>query len=168
MSTLYEITGELLGLEALFEAKGGELTDEELAAYLKLEEDFTEKVDRTIAFIREVEARAAARAEEARRLSELARSDQNLAERLKAYIMAAMKARGVSKLETPRFRVSVRMAGGKQPITLKVTPDELPERFQRIVVHPDMEAIRQALEAGDFEAASVAEFAERKEYLAIK
>lgn len=169
MSTLYEITEELLQLEAIFEERFGEVSDEELDAYLQLQEDLEAKLDRTAAFVRELETRARARREEANRLLELARSDEALASRLKDRMMAAMQLTGRERVDTPRFRLSIRAAGGKVPVVLRVErPEELPPRFRRISIAPDLETIRAALEAGDPEAASIAEFGERKRYLSIR
>ncbi len=168
MSTLYELTDDLLALEADFLEKGGELSDEELDVYLRLQEDLEAKLDRTAAFVRELEARAKMRKEEAARLSTLARSDEALAFRLKERMMAAMQALGKEKVETPRFRLSVRTAGGKQAVVLKVAPEELPLRFQRQRIEADLDALRAALEAGDQEALEVAELAARKRYLSIR
>jgi hypothetical protein len=169
MSTLYEITEELLRLEELFEKRGGEVSDEEFDAYLRLQEDLEAKLDRTVAFVRELEARAKARREEANRLLELARLDEALVARLKDRMMAAMQALGRDRVDTPRFRLSIRAAGGKVPVVLRVErPEELPSRFRRISIAPDLETIRAALEAGDPEAASIAEFGERKRYLSIR
>ena len=169
MPTLYEITDELLQMEADFEERGGDITDEELDAYLRLQEDLEAKLDRTAAFVRELEARARARREEANRLLELARSDEALASRLKDRMMAAMQALGRDRVDTPRFRFTIRTAGGKPPVVLRVDrPEDLPPRFQRIVVSADLEALRQALEEGDPVAETVACFGERKKYLFIK
>ena len=169
MSTLYELTEELLALEADFEERGGDITDEELDAYLKLQENLADKLDRTAAFVRELEARARARREEANRLLELARSDEALASRLKDRMMAAMLALDRERVDTPRFRLTIRTAGGKPPVVLRVDrPEDLPPRFQRIVVAADLEAIRQALEEGDPAAEAVAYLGERKQYLSIK
>ena len=169
MPTLYEITDELLQMEADFEERGGDITDEELDAYLRLQEDLEAKLDRTAAFVRELEARARARREEANRLLELARLDEALIARLKDRMMAAMLALDRERVDTPRFRLSIRAAGGKVPVVLRVErPEELPPRFRRISIAPDLETIRAALEAGDPEAASIAEFGERKRYLSIR
>jgi len=169
MSTLYEITEELLQLEADFEERGGDITDEELDAYLKLQESLADKLDRTAAFVRELEARARARREEANRLLELARLDEALIARLKDRMMAAMLALDRERVDTPRFRLTIRTAGGKPPVVLRVDrPEDLPPRFQRIVVAADLEALRQALTEGDPAAEAVAYLGERKQYLSIK
>ena len=169
MPTLYEITDELLQLEAIFEERVGEVSDEELDAYLRLQEDLEAKLDRTAAFVRELEARARARREEAHRLLELARLDEALVARLKDRMLFAMQVLGRERVDTPRFRLTIRTAGGKPPVVLRVDrPEDLPPRFQRIVVAADLEALRQALTEGDPAAEAVAYLGERKQYLSIK
>ncbi|MBV8886951.1 MAG: hypothetical protein JO235_23565 [Chroococcidiopsidaceae cyanobacterium CP_BM_RX_35] len=69
---------------------------------------------------------------------------------------------------TRRFNITLRTAGGKPACHLSVEhPEQLPERFQRTVVEPDNQALRQALEAEDPEANKVAYFAPRSTYIVI-
>lgn len=169
MPTLYKMTEELLALEEEFLGRGGDISDEELDAFLKLQEDIVLKLDRTAAFVRELELRAENRRDEANRLMRLARSDEMLAQRLRERMMAAMNAMGISGIDTPRFRLAIVTAGGKRSVLLRVEdPSELPERFRKVIVKADLEALRMALEDGDPEAFQVAELAERKKYLSIK
>jgi len=80
-----------------------------------------------------------------------------------------MQALGRDRVDTPRFRLTIRTAGGKPPVVLRVDrPEDLPPRFQRIVVAADLEALRQALAEGDPAAEAVAHLGEQKQYLSIK
>jgi len=114
-------------------------------------QELSQKVDNYLSLIREKQAIAAARKDEAKRLNALAKSDENLARNLKNTLQYFFESRGISKMETPRYRVSIARNGGKKPIVLNqlIEAKDLPERFQRVEVTPNMDAIREALENGE-------------------
>lgn len=154
MRTLFQISNDLLALEAILAEVGGEITDDDAGA--ALEKFFDElgaerdaKIDNYCALIRELEARAEAREAEAKRLTALAGSDANNAKRLKNRLKAFFEIQEISKLDTARFRVAVQKNGGALPLVIPAEWDDdpaaAPEAFQRRTIVLDREAIREAI-----------------------
>lgn len=167
MPTLYEIDRDLLNVEELL-ASGAE---DEAATLLEqfrqqLESDRASKVDATCAFIRELVSRSEARKAEADRFVALARTDGNLADRLKAMLLDHLRLHGVKKMETERFRLTRAANGGKLPLEITLPPDELPAEFVRTTKVADTEAIREAVEKG--EDLPFARLGERGEHLRLR
>ena len=170
MSTLYEIGGEIESILDRFFSE--EITEAEmeaaLAEYDAAEGDLADKIDAYVCLIRDVEAREAARMEEARRLANRAKVDAAKIERLKNRIAQVYERLGLKSLETQHGRVTLAMVGGKLPLVLRdsaPTPDQLPEEFVRVSRQYDKDAIRGALEAGS--EISWAYLGERSRYVKI-
>lgn len=148
--SLYQISAEIQSvLDAMLE--GGV---DDAAAQAALDEHLTgldaaleSKADRMAGIIRELEVRAAARSDEARRIRTLAATDEALAGRLKERLKAAMETSGKLRIDTPNFRLSVAGVGGRQ--SMEVIPEQVPATFTITRVEPDKERIRAALEAGE-------------------
>lgn len=157
MPTLYEIAADLAALDALLADVGGDVTEEaaEAAVDAWLAETgaaLREKLDGYAALIREREASAKARDEEAARLAALARADANTAKRLKDRLAWFLNERGEKKpIETPRFRISLCANGGPLPVSLLVPPADLPAdlREERVSHHALTDLIRQQLATGE-------------------
>ena len=154
MPTLYEITEDMRAIDdLLMEAEGDGSDPAVLDAIEKwiaeLDINLQDKVDGYASYISELLARAEARKAESARLAALAKTGRNTAKRLKDRRMWAMQERGLKKVETPRFVVSVRENGGKLPLDVQVPGSELPPRFQQVTIDPDNDAIRNALDAGE-------------------
>lgn len=171
--TLYEIHSDLAALEDLLLETGGDVTDADTEAAIdawlsETGEAVAAKLDRYAALIREMEERSESRKVEADRLSQLASADANAAKRLKDRLHWFCTEHGLTKVDTARFRISVAGNGGKTPIRLSVEPDALPVayRIETVVRKADMEAIREALEAG--ESLSFAEMLPRGSHLRIR
>ena len=154
--TLFEITEDLLRLDALLSDLGGDVTDEQLEAeitgwFAELGAERKVKIDNYVMLIAEMEARAEMRAAESERLKALARVDENNARRLRDRLKAHMEACGDTKLETNRFLLSLQKNGGKQRVTILLPVEQLPEFYTetQVTVVPDLDTIRQALEAGE-------------------
>lgn len=147
---LWDIDDRVLALE---EALAGEEDDAVLAEFAAeldtAREQLKEKVDATAALIRRLEAVASARKEEGNRLLALAKSDQAKADRIEAFLLGYFRARGLEKMDTRRYRVSVVANGGKIPVEITGAPEDFPEEFRRVKVELDKEALREALEAGE-------------------
>lgn len=147
---LYEITTELLALEAALEAAEGEVTAEQETLHAFLLDAREDKIDAYVSMIRNTEARAEARKAEAKRIADLAKTDEAKADRLKASLKAHFEATGTTKMNTKRFALSLAKNGGKQAI---VVTDEaaLPAHFlkQIITTKPDQDALRDALAQGE-------------------
>jgi hypothetical protein len=154
MPTLFQIADEISVLHDLLTECGGELPDAEAEAAIDewLAETnlaLEKKMDSYCGLIREFEARSEAREIEAKRLMAIAGADGNEAKRLKARLKAFFEICGLTKLETPRFRVSIQNNGGALPLIVppawESDPAEAPEAFQRRVIELDRQAIREAI-----------------------
>lgn len=150
--SLYQIKTELIDLlDALDVGYADDAEAQEAIAQhaAALAEAFDSKADDYAALIRVCETRAAARREEAERMLLLAKDDERKADRLTAMLMDAMTATGKTKVETQRFRLSVKKNGGKIPVVI-TDEDALPVDFRvpKVTEVIDKDGIREALEAG--------------------
>ena len=150
--TLLDITEDLQALDDLLSEAGGDITGVEgtVDAWLaELEQDLKGKVDNYAALITAMNARAEVRKAEADRLYQRAKTDANNARFLRDRLKLALEDRGISKLETARYKVGVSKAGGATPLII-ADPTVVPAAFIRVteVREPDKDAIRKALESG--------------------
>lgn len=168
--TLFDISEDLLSFYDQMEALGGDVTSPEVEQTLdawfdQLSHERNEKLDNYAALIRELETRAKARKDEARRLADRAKRDDEHAAYLKQRLLLFFQNHHLKTVETRRYRLTLQRSGGKTPVVLKTDPEQLPTEFQRWKVNADLDAIRQALEDGtdlDF-----AELGERRHFLRI-
>jgi hypothetical protein len=175
MKTLLDISNDLLELQQTLESL--EDTPEEQAAevaawFAALERETHEERDRKLdnycALIAELEARAAARKAEAKRLSDRAKVDENRAKALKSRLHDFFEYHQLKTVETVRYRLSLVNNGGQVPIVLDkdFAVSEMPEAFVQVSRSPNMDAIRQALQAG--ETLEFARLGERDKSIRIK
>lgn len=155
VSTLLEISEDLLSLEAVvdeFTTEDGEIDPKVAEAieqwFAELEEDRDRKLDNYGALVREKLLRAKSRKEEADRLQALVRADENQAKYLKQRMLEFFDRHKIKKLDTHRFRFSVRGNGGLEPLDKPEDPTTLPEQYQRKIIEADTDTIRKALAAG--------------------
>jgi hypothetical protein len=149
--SLYAIQNEIESLiDALLDGGGTDMAaNEALEAHLAgLDAALDEKAEAYASVIRSLELRARARKDEASRIRDLAEADEAVADRLKKRLKEAMEATGKTKIDTPRFKLSVAGNGGKQPLVMEAEVDDLPAEFRKVLVEADRDAIRAALEAG--------------------
>ena len=151
--TLMDITEDMQALEALLSEEGIDWDSPEVQAIVcdwatESEEVFINKVDNYGALMAEWSHRVNTRKTEAKRMTELARIDENNLNNLKERLKYHLEAIGRIKVETPRFRFTVAKNGGLAPLTVNALVDELPEDCVRTEIKPDNDAIRKKLEAG--------------------
>jgi hypothetical protein len=121
------------------EARAGCAVQEWLAAG----EDFDRKAERVAEYIKHLEALAAARQGEYRRLRDLYEQAQNQADSLRRYLAREMCRTNRTRIEGVKVRLSLRR---KQPkVLLHCDPEQLPAKFVRVT--PVMGEIRTALKA---------------------
>lgn len=128
--------------------------------------DIGTKVDRVVSLVKEYEARADARKKAARDLTMAARSDEDRADALKAYLGRCMEGAKAKQWSGLLHEARVVANGGKRTVVVKVEPKDLPMRFQVVKLEADTWAIREALEAG--EAITGCELAARGTHVRIK
>jgi len=167
---LFQITEDLAALDELLADLGGDITDPKVAETVEawmaeLDKNLHGKVDNYVALITEMRHRAETRHAEAERLANRARLDDDAADWLAERLKQALEQRGLKKLETDRYAVSVVGNGGKQPL---VMTGDVPPDWQktRTTVEPDRERIRASLEAG--EALPFATLGDRGRRLSIR
>jgi hypothetical protein len=167
---------------------GAELTTVEclIRDYLKAE---VRKVDGCAFAIKEFEARAAARSQEAERMKASADRDAETAKRIKAMVLEVMQEFDEKKLPGRLFTITRQVNGGVQPLTIS-QPDLVPLSCKRVTVsirgesvsdfarqfggqyrivddlHPDQKDIRETLERG--EGVMGARLEDRGEHIRIK
>ena len=154
--SLLQITQDMDALDELLSEVGGDVTDPRVEQtitewFSTLESDMNAKCDNYAALIVEMEARAEVRKAEAKRLSDRARQDESSAAWLRTMLKAAFEARGMKKVETDRFKISVAANGGKAPLDIRCGTSELPDWAKKteVLVTPDKDEIRRRLDAGE-------------------
>lgn len=151
--TLFSIGDDLTALADLLFDMEGEVTGETEATidkwFAELNDAVEQKVDGYCALIREIEFRADARKAEAGRLRARAEIDASAAKRLRDRLKVFMVTHGKSKIETPRFQVSVAGNGGLEPMDIDpIDLNEIPAQFVKFDPSLDKDAVRQVLERG--------------------
>ena len=196
--TLFSIEAELLGLldqredaeQRHSEAKDMRLIleiEQELKVIEGLIRDYVKaevrKVDGCAFAIKEFEARAAARSQEAERMKASADRDAETAKRIKAMVLEVMQEFDEKKLPGRLFTISRQGNGGVQALTI-AQPDLIPLEFKRVtvelradvcrefvdkfagkyrileIVHPDKEDIREVLETSQKQRQAILKAAE--------
>ena len=168
--TLFGISHDLEKLNDLLDESNDDAEQQQLIAqwFETLGDERDRKLDGYAALITEMLARAEVRKAEAKRLTELAASDENRAKLLRDRLKWFFQAHNLKSINTARYRLLVATNGGKQPLIIdeSVPVTQLPEQFQRVSIDPDTAAIRDALERG--EKLGFAQLAERGTSLRIK
>jgi hypothetical protein len=127
--TLYSLASDYLRILDLLEDPEADAKqlEHELDAIAGL---LTHKVESCAGLVQHLEGMAAMRKAEADRMRELAAADQRNADRLRDYVLRHMQALGSEKIDTARFRVSIRT----NPPSVHVLEEMLvPETYIRTV-----------------------------------
>ena len=168
--TLFSISDDIEKLNDLLDETDGDTQQQELIAqwFEQLGTERDRKLDGYAALISEMLARAEVRKAEAKRLTELAASDEDRAKLLKNRLKTFFETHNLKSVNTARYRLLVATNGGKQPLIIdeSVPVTQLPEQFQKVTIDPDTAAIRDALERG--EKLGFAQLGERGTSLRIK
>jgi hypothetical protein len=158
MTTLLDLNEKLTQLDELLENLEGIDIPADLAQEFEAvlserdetQEAYLEKIDNYLGLIQSRKYWVQVRKAEYQRLKESVERDERTVQFLQDKLKAHLEGKGVKKLRTKRFNLSVCRNGGKQPIELNVeSPEDLPKRFQKVRIEPDLTAIREALEAGE-------------------
>lgn len=170
MSTLYELTGEMLELYLMADdSEAEEDMMQCIADSLEgVEYEFDLKVEKYAAVIRNLESDVKAIKEEEQRLAARRRTIERNIDRLKSALMESMKAVGKVKAGGSIFTVAITKNGGKAPLVLKegFTAEDIPDKFRKVTIDFDKDAIRTAIESG--EDLYFANIGERGESIRIK
>lgn len=155
MPTLLDISADFVALDELLEEIGGDMSDPRVAEtidrwFSDLQDNLKCKSDNYAAFIGELEARAAVRKDEAKRLHDKSAADARKADWLKNRLRMALEQIGVKKVEGDRYTITVATNGGKTPLAID-DPTTIPRELCSHVPEewvPDGDAIREALATG--------------------
>ena len=131
-TTLYALSAQYLDVLALLEDTDADADADALEQQLDgIAGLLTQKADNIAALVQHIEGMAAMRKAEADRMRDLAVQDQKRAERLRSYLLRHMQALGTEKIDTARFKISVRT----NPPSVQVVNEVLvPAQFIREVV----------------------------------
>jgi len=149
MSSLYELSNELLAIKADIDALGcSELTESTLAQLESVEKDIKNKVDGYVYLIRYYRGLQSQAFEEVNRLKDREQWFKDQQQWLSNRLLNALQDIGETKVQTALNTVTVAGNGGVKP--LKVLQEHLPEEYFKAVIKklPDNDKIRKELEAG--------------------
>ncbi|MEM6784605.1 MAG: siphovirus Gp157 family protein [Bacteroidota bacterium] len=164
---LYALDADLADLERELLEAGGEVDDETEARHNALLDAREDKIEAYVALIRRLSASADAVEAERKRLQNAEKALKNAAQRMKDRLLDSMQRRGETQQQTRLGTVRVQQAS-RRAVQLRVDVDHLPDRF--VKVRPpevNLSALREALDAGDEEAATLAELAPATSYVRI-
>ena len=145
---LYELTSDLITLQELLEESvDDQLLQDTLEA---VQGEYDVKMESYAKVIKNLEADMDALKAEAKRLTDKRKVLENNIDRLKKAMFDSMKATGITKAGGQLFTVAIQKNGGKVPVIVAEDADLsiLPDQLVKVVESPDLEAIRELLEAG--------------------
>ena len=149
---LYDISERFANLQAALEiADDKESIDAITVALHGMGQEVDEVCNGGIGYIQSLKALAKGMKDEEERLKEKRQSIEKKVKRVQNGYMAFLQAVGKDKVVTPRGKMSIVKAGGKQTVNI-YNADEIPEKYLTVIpahTEPNKEAIRAALEAGE-------------------
>lgn len=175
--TLFDISDDLIALEQILDEVGGDISDAEAEqAVDKWLEALGEERDRKLEsyawLIKRLEGDADILKAEMDRLRLRKQTAENKARRLKERLETFMIVTEQDRIQTERFTFALQKPGGKPKVELgfyfQEHPEELPEGLRRVKFEPDLEAIRERLEAQDPDVQCLAGFAYPEKKLRIR
>lgn len=168
--SLYELSHELIPLEALLETQGGDVTGQEaLVEHVTgLLDRVQDKVDSLGRYYINYKMLADTLEIEETRIRERRQVIENKIRRLKEAVKQSMEMRRILKVEGKLFTFSVQGNGGKQPVKLLVPEDQVPDSYITLRREIDMQKLRDDLLNGNQEACRIAEFVEPGTNIRIK
>lgn len=164
MSSLYEVTGNILALQEMLESP---LDDEDILkdTLEAVQGEYEQKIESYCKVIKNIDADIQAIKTEIARLSEKKKVLENNIDRLKKAMFDSMKATSTNKVKGQIFTVSIQRNGGKLPVIVDVETSELPDELVKVVESPDLEAIAKLIDSGNTQ---YGHYGERGESLRIK
>lgn len=146
MSSLYELTGDILKVRDMLE-RG--LIDEADDTLDSIAGDWEEKAENIVKLIRSLNADASIYEKEADYYTEKARSSTSKAQHLQTYLYHSMKTLGKDKANAGNFKLAIAKNGGKLKLHID-DPSGLPMQYQKMSFAPDNDKLREALDKGEY------------------
>lgn len=151
LDRLYEASAATRELEAMLQETEGELTDEldgHFDILAQQAESLPAAIDDVLSLVRDIETRAETRKAEAERLRQRAKRDEAVAAWFRRQVLRLMQSQGLKTLETPRWRATAAMPGGKAAMEIV---GDVPAEFTREEIRstPDKDKIRATLDNGE-------------------
>ena len=144
MANIYELTNDFITVQEMMSS--GEYNVEALENTLEcLEFELEEKAENYAKIMKNLTAEVEGLKAEENRLSQRRKSIENNIKFLKKNLETAMILTGKRKFKTALFSFSIQPNGGKQSLDIH---SDVPEEYQKIVIEPDNDKIREALESG--------------------
>ena len=144
MANLFEIDRAIMDAwDACVDPETGEINDDIYAEFEALQMERNARIENIACWVKNLTSDAVQLKAEAKAMQDRATSAEKKAERLKAYLAAALRG---EKFETPRCTI-----GWRKSTAVQIAPDaEIPEEYLRVktTVEPDKTAIKAALTAG--------------------
>jgi hypothetical protein len=141
---LYELSGDYVEVLNLLETADSDESGELERQLDALAGAITHKAEAIAGLVQQFEGMAAMRKAEAKRMGELSAADERRAERLRSYLLRHLQSIGTERIDTARFRISVRT----NPPSVAVLEQQLvPAEYLRTVTMTtvDKRAILDAL-----------------------
>ena len=165
MASLYELTNDLVEFQEMCNDSDADLKDEVIRdTWEGLEGSYDLKVEAWLKVIKNLDAEKEAVKAEADRLYKRANTIKNNSDRMKNTLIQSMQLTG-HKTAGNLLKATVANNGGKLPLIVDENA-ELPEKYQKVEIKPNNEAIREALDKG--EELPFAHFGERGVHINIK
>lgn len=146
MSSLYEITGDMLKVQDMLERGLIDEADETLDS---LQWDWEDKAENIVKLIRSLNADATVYKEEADYYTDKSRAASSRAQHLQDYLYKSMKILGKDKATAGNFKLSIAKNGGKLKLHID-DPTHLPMQYQKMSFSPDNDKLREALDNGEY------------------
>lgn len=154
--TLFDIGSDLLTLDQLIEDVGGDVSDPQVCAAVdaltaELARDEGCKLDGWIGYVHQLEMELAAANAQVEQWQQKARARGSRIAWVKAVLKRHLEGTRRTKVLTAAGRqLSIQPNGGKVPVQIDPTdPATVEERFRRVRVELNTEAVRAAVEGGE-------------------
>lgn len=144
--SLYNLTQEMLSLEEMLLADGGEITQEYESLDDQIRFAIMQKTDNIVELARKFEDEIELAKKHERKLAEYRKARDNAIKRLKDYAQQALAFSGESKLKGAMCEISMSKPAQRVDIT---DQDKLPGRFKRLDVKIETAEIKRAIKDGE-------------------
>lgn len=134
--------------------------------FKEIADNLANKADGYAAVIKQAKADEDALKAEEKRLAAKRLAAENKQARMKDAIMYALARINQTKFRTQLNTFAIQKNGGKQPLDIYVEPEKLPDKFQKVRIEANSDAIREALAAGEKVEGCVLQ--ERGEHLRLR